>query len=74
MQTKQLKLSQLDNQIKERTTYLQSIERQIEQATEIGENRLFELNVEIDKAEKELAHVLRRSYEIEQHNRERSME
>lgn len=73
MQTKQQELKQLNEQIAERKKYLQSIERQIEEVTEAGNNTLFNLSGEIDKAEKELAKVLRRSYEIDQRNRERSI-
>jgi predicted nucleic acid-binding Zn-ribbon protein len=71
MQTKQDKLNKLNEDIVTRGEYLKSIEVQIEQFSEIANNRLFELNGQIDKAEKELAKVLKRSYEIDQHNREK---
>jgi hypothetical protein len=71
MQTKQDKLNQLNEDIVTRGEYLKSIEVQIEQFSEIANNRLFELHGQIDKAEKELAKVLKRSYEIDQHNREK---
>lgn len=74
MQEKQLKLSQLNKQIRERVGYLRQIEDQIEAVSEAGNNRLFNLNGEIDRAEKQLAGVLRRSYEIDQQNRAKSIE
>jgi hypothetical protein len=74
MQEKQLKLNQLSEQIRERSGYLRQIEDQIEAVSEAGNNRLFNLNGEIDQAEKELANVLRRSYEIDQQNRAKLVE
>lgn len=71
MQTKQLKLAQLNELIKERSTYLRTIEAQIEDVSTDANNTLFNLHAQIDLAEKELARVLHRSYEIDQRNRER---
>lgn len=71
MQTKQLKLAQLNSDITERTQYLRTIEEQIEEVSNAANNKLFNLQGEIDEAEKKLALVLKRSYEIEQNNRER---
>lgn len=71
MQTKQDKLNKLNDDIIARNEYLKSIEVQIEQFSEIANNKLFELHGQIDKAEKELAKVLKRSYEIDQQNREK---
>ena len=71
MQTKQLKLTQLNEQIAERSLYLKTIELQIEDVSNAANNTLFSLQAEINEAEKELAKVLRRSYEIDQQNRER---
>ena len=71
MLTKQQSLKQLNEQIAERREYLKTIEHQIEDFSNSANNRLFELNGEIDKAERELAKILRRSYEIDQKNRER---
>jgi len=71
MQTKQDKLNKLNDDIITRNEYLKSIEVQIEQFSEIANNKLFELHGQIDKAEKELAKVLKRSYEIDQQNREK---
>ena len=70
-QTKQQKLSQLNEQISERTAYLRTIEEQIENVSTAANNSLFELHGQINDAEKELARVMRRSYEIDQKNRER---
>lgn len=70
MQTKD-KLNQLDKSIAERSEYLKSIESQIEQFSEIANNKLFQLNGQINEAEKQLAKVLRLHYEIEQKNREK---
>lgn len=72
MQEKQQKLSQLNDQIRERSNYLKQIESQIEIVSETGNNKLFNLNGEIDRAEKQLASILRRSYEIDQKNRAKS--
>ena len=71
MQTKQDKLNQLNKTIADRSEYLKSIELQIEQFSEMANNKLFELNGQINDAEKELAKILRKSYEIDQHNREK---
>lgn len=71
MQTKQLRLKQLNELIAERREYLRTIEHQIEDLSTVANSTLFELHGKINEAEKELARVLRRSYEIEQMNRER---
>lgn len=71
MPTKQQKLNQLDSNLAERRAYLQLVEHQIEDITNAGNNRLFELQGEIDKAEKELARILKKTYELDQMNRER---
>jgi len=70
MQTKQQKLKQFNIEIEERRAYLLSIEKQISDISESANNRLFELNGEIEQAEKQLATVMRRKYEIEQYIRE----
>lgn len=61
----------LESEIKDRELYLKSIEVQIEEISANGNNRLFELHGQIDKAENELASVLKKKYEIEQIIRER---
>lgn len=69
--TKRQELQQLNDLIASRKAYLATIEAQIEDVSTVANNRLFELHGEIDKAEKELARVMRRSYELDQRNRER---
>jgi len=71
MQTKQQNLKQLNELIDERRAYLKSIEDQIEDFSNLANNKLFELSGKINEAEKELAKVMRRSYEIDQKNREK---
>lgn len=71
MPTKQQNLKQLNDLIVERRLYLKSIEEQIEDFSVLANNKLFELNGQINEAEKELAKVMRRSYEIDQKNREK---
>lgn len=71
MADKQQKLTQLNETISERTQYLKTIEQQIEDVSNSANNRLFELHGEIDLAEKKLASVMRRSYEIDQKNRQK---
>lgn len=71
MQTKQQKLNQLNKTINERTTYLRSIEIQIEEISNNGNNRLFDIQGQIDRAEKDLACVMKRKFTIEQIIREK---
>jgi len=71
MQTKQQKLNQLNKTIIERTEYLRSVEIQIEEVSNNGNNRLFDIQGQIDRAERELAGVMKRMFEIEQIIREK---
>lgn len=71
MQTKQQKLNQLNKTIIERTEYLRSVEIQIEEVSNNGNNRLFDIQGQIDRAEIELASVMKRMFEIEQIIREK---
>lgn len=71
MQTRQQKLRQLNSDIAERTEYLRSIEVQIEETSNNGNNRLFEIHGQIDMAENELAHVMKCKFAIEQVIREK---
>jgi prefoldin subunit 5 len=66
MQTRQT----VEDNITDRKEYLHTIELQIEEVTNLGNNRLFELNCNINKAEQELASVLNKKYELEQIIRE----
>lgn len=71
MQTRQQKLSQLNKTIVERTEYLKSIEIQIDEISNNGNNKLFELHSQIDKAENELAVVMKKKFELDQIIREK---
>lgn len=70
MATKQQKLSELDELIKQRKQYLEEIEGQITAVTEAGNNALFSIHGEINEAENEKAKLLRQNYDIEQKIRE----
>lgn len=70
MLTNQQKNKQLEDNIRERTEYLRSIEKQIEDFSEIANIRLYELNGLIDEQEKQLALVMKRKISIEQFIRE----
>lgn len=65
-QTKQKKLKNYNDLVKERKKYLATIERDIEAVTEAGNNKLFELNGEIHSIELRRAELLRINYQIEQ--------
>jgi len=65
-QTKQEKLKNFNDLIKERKEYLETIERNIEAVTEAGSNRLFELNGEIEAIESKRAELLKVNYQLEQ--------
>lgn len=62
--------NQLEGTISERRAYLKQIETQIEAVSEAGNNRLFQLNSDIDRAERELAKVMHVKFKFEQQIRE----
>lgn len=69
-QTKQQKLSDIEETIKERREYLATIERDIEAVTTAGNNQLLIIRGEIEMAEREKAQLLGQNYYWEQKLRE----
>lgn len=69
-QTKQQKLSDIEETIKERRGYLATIERDIEAVTTAGNNQLLIIRGEIEMAEREKAQLLNQNYYWEQKVRE----
>lgn len=68
--TKQDKLNSLDDQIRERKAYLDTIERDIEAVSTAGNNQLFIIRGEMDELEREKAKLLQQKYDLEQQIRE----
>lgn len=68
--TKQQKLSDLNEAVKERKAYLETIERSIEDVTTAGNNQLLNIQAEIDGLERERARLLKLNYGLEQKIRE----
>lgn len=68
--TKQDKLNSLDDQIRERRAYLDTIERDIEAVSTAGNNQLFIIRGEMDELEREKAKLLQQKYDLEQQIRE----
>lgn len=68
--TKQDKLSSLDDQIRERKAYLDTIERDIEAVSTAGNNQLFIIRGEMEELEREKARLLQQKYDLEQQIRE----
>ena len=64
--TKQDKLNSLDDQIRERKAYLDTIERDIEAVSTAGNNQLFIIRGEMDELEREKARLLQQKYDLEQ--------
>lgn len=69
--TKQQKLSNLDEVIKERKEYLATIERDIEAVTTAGNNSLFNIRGEMETLQREKAALLKKNYELDQIIREK---
>lgn len=70
-QTKQQRLSSIEDSIRERSAYLAKIEQDIEAVSTAGNNQLFIIRGEISEAETEKARLLKRNYELEQVIREK---
>lgn len=60
------KLSNLEDTIRERKTYLDTIERDIEAVTTAGNNHLFIIQGEIEELNNEKARLMKQNYELEQ--------
>lgn len=67
---KQNKLSDLDDLIRERKAYLDTIERDIEAVSNAGNNQLFIIRGEMESLEREKAHLMKQNYELLQRIRE----
>ncbi len=68
--TKQRKLSDIDELIRERKAYLDTIERDIEAVSTAGNNQLFIIRGEMEVLEREKAGLMKQNYELLQCIRE----
>lgn len=66
-------LSQLDKTIAERKAYLEQIERDIEAVTLAGNDKLKDIQDEIEQADQERARLLKLNYGLEQRIRENKL-